>query len=89
MVRFLSVFLASLILLAATAFSSQRVSNTCLFAGGPRSSQTQAYPGLPSIPLGSPCNDGRGSYGFAVHDGRQPVGRFAILKWKANVLRHH
>jgi hypothetical protein len=58
--------------------SGQTTSNTCLFVVGPRSGQTQQYPGYPAIPLGSACHDGLGSYGFAVKDGQQPIGQFSI-----------
>ena len=40
---------------------------TCQFTSGPRAGQAQSYVGVPSvspIPIGSPCSDLQGSYGF-------------------------
>ena len=44
------------------------LSHTCQFNVGPRAGQQQSYPQVQPIPVGSPCQDGRGSTGFAVPD---------------------
>jgi hypothetical protein len=44
------------------------MSLTCSFTNGPRAGQVQNFAGVPGvtpIPVGSPCNDGLGSFGIA------------------------
>ncbi len=52
-----------------------QLSLTCRFSQGPRSGQTQSYAGVAgvtSVPVGSPCTDGQGSFGTAIADGSAP-----------------
>jgi hypothetical protein len=47
---------------------STEMTNTCRFTRGPRKGETQRYPHLDAIPVGSPCHDGRGSGGVAISE---------------------
>src|SRR5262245_17632881 len=47
-----------------------RTSNTCEFRSGPRRGQRQRYPDQEALPIGTPCQDGRGSRGVVVPEGR-------------------
>jgi hypothetical protein len=60
---------------AASAENSRRVNpiaaqitTVCQFTGGPRQGQVQDFApyGIPGIPVGSPCQDGMGSYGVGI-----------------------
>lgn len=67
--RKFGVVIASLVvLLAGAARLSAEMTNTCKFNKGPRAGQTQRYPQYDPIPVGSPCQDGRGSSGVAISE---------------------
>ena len=51
------------------ASPGEQVSSTCRFDEGPRAGQVQSYKGLVQpIRVGSPCTDGRESFGTAIPD---------------------
>ena len=63
--------------LCSTAYS--QTSNTCFFVRGLKAGSTQSFPQFPPIPLGTACNDGAGSVGFATIDGQtRPMGKFSM-----------
>jgi hypothetical protein len=70
--------LCAMIVTARTVFPQG--SNTCFYVEGPKAGQTQFFPQFPPIPLGSACNDGVASRGFAVQDGQsRPAGSFGMV----------
>lgn len=53
-------------------------SRTCKYSAGPKSGQVQYFPDAQPISIGSPCEDGVGSFGVAVADSKQratPAGK--------------
>lgn len=50
-------------------------SRTCKFNAGTRSGQVQYYPAAKPISIGSPCEDGAGSFGLVVADSPQRVAQ--------------
>lgn len=77
--QFFNLVLLCLLLLGTVETASAQVSNTCFFVQGPRTGQTQFFAGFPPIPLGTACNDGISSRGFAVPNGQtQPTGTFGM-----------
>jgi hypothetical protein len=44
----------------------RNMSTRCRFTYGFRAGQVQDYAPRPPIPVGTPCNDGRGSFGFVI-----------------------
>src|SRR5262249_20636164 len=48
------------------AWSQPAMSTFCYFTSGLRAGQTQNYAPLPPLPVGSSCQDGRGSFGTIV-----------------------
>jgi len=44
-------------------------SNTCRFSAGPKAGQVERYPQFGSAQVGTPCNDGIGSFGVVVPEG--------------------
>ena len=59
--------------LSTCSLPEEELSLTCSYTFGPKAGAIEHHPFGNPTTVGSPCTDGRGSYGFAVSDDTQPT----------------
>ena len=61
--------------------NTRKTSTICAFAAGPRAGQQQDYAPLAAAPVGTPCSDGKGSFGVVVVNAGQAASSTMASTW--------